>query len=115
MLLAIDQHACDLIQGSGYARLDHYNSTPAADDSIYIYVCMRVTMHVINTFTIYILFQPSLLNEKSNYIDNPRTHATADIVLGNNTRVGTANECHTGKKKKKVHIINGCIYIILLL
>ena len=80
MLLAIYQHACDLIQGSGYARLDHYSSTPAADDSIY--VCMRVTMcvHVINTFTIYILFQPSLLHEKSNYIDNPRTHATTDIV-----------------------------------
>ena len=84
---------------------------------------MRVTMcvHVINTFTIYILFQPSLLNEKSNYIDNPRTHATTDIVLGNNTHivlgnnthVGTANECYIGKKK--VHIINGCIYIILLL
>ena len=61
-------------------------------------------VHVINTFTIYILFQPSLLNEKSNYIDNPRTHATTDIVLGNNTHVDTANECYTGKNNKWVHL-----------
>ena len=57
-------------------------------------------------YVYYILFKPSLLNEKGNYRDNPQTHTTTDIVLGNNTRVGTANVCYTGKKKK-LHIING--------
>ena len=69
------------------------------------YVC---ACHKINMLTTYILFkQSSLNNKKSNYINNPRTYATTDIVSGNNTRVGTANECYTGKK---VHIINRCIY-----
>ena len=81
------------------------------------YICLYAGHYVCacHKYVYYILFQPSLLNEKSNYIDNPRTHATTDIVLGNNTHVGTTNECYTGKKKKKVHIINGCIYMILLL
>ena len=82
------------------------------------YICLYAGHYVcavINTFTIHILFQPSLLNKKSDYIDNPWTRATTDILLGNNTRVGTANECYTGKKKKKVHIINGCIYIFIVI
>ena len=61
------------------------------------YVCLYVGHYVLacHKYVYHILFKPSLLinNEKSNYIDNPWTYATTDIVLGNNTRVGTANEC----------------------
>ena len=94
---ALDQHACDLIQESGYARLEHYFMRFHTSNTWYhTYVCTYVGHYVFacHKYVYRILFTPSLLNdEKSNYIDNPRTHATTDIVLGNNTRVGTANEC----------------------
>ena len=61
------------------------------------YVCLYVGHYVLacHKYVYHILFKPSLLNnKKSNYIDNPRTYATTDILRNkNNTRVGMANEC----------------------